>query len=386
MIKYEFQRIANNNVEKYELNKQVKQYFSEVTELKEVKKFKLKNLAFLILLGGKNVGKSYWALLEMLEVLKNGGTACYMRNTLEEIKSMKFKLLEMVQEALGEKCKVTDECITNWERTKIYVKFIQSKNYNKLSGNQTGYDILIYDEFNQILNTNAMKAINDDFFNIINTVFRNKPWRVIACGNTKTKNNLFFNKFNISPQAPQHNIELLKLKNEAILFISYLNTAFKHVNANEADYALMKKYDRQNYNQMFLGNTYESEDENVVNNWENIKHLFTKSNIFIISNNRLHQVNFLNSDKNVWFLNKTEIKIDLELLNYLLDHKAQIYGVVNADYVNLVNGVKLLNDSIAPFLKKLKNFQLFFDSYDLYYYFMDAYNFEAPFIKSLSTL
>lgn len=386
MIKYVFQTIANNNVVKKRFNKKVDRYFSEIMELEEIKKYEPKKQTFLILLGGKNVGKSYWAFQELLEVLKNGGRVCYMRNTLEEIKAMKVKLAGMVKDALKINVRVTDECITDEDRTKVLVNFIQAKNYNKLSGNLEGYDLLFYDEFNQILNVNAINKINVDFFNIINTAFRNHKIRVIACGNTKTKNNLFFNKFNISPKQVESNIEVMKVKGDSILFISYLNTAFKKVNGAEEDFDLIKKYDRLNYNSMFLGNAYEADDDAVINNFESIKNDFQVVGDYFIKDERLYQVLQYKQHKPVYFVHKTEVRVTLDLIEKLAEQGSRIYAVERTDYLNLSDKVNSVLDVQNEYINKLRAFQLFFDNYDLYYYFKEAQFVANDFIKNLTKL
>lgn len=386
MIKYVFQTIANNNVVKKRFNKKVDRYFSEIMELEEIKKYEPKKQTFLILLGGKNVGKSYWAFQELLEVLKNGGRVCYMRNTLEEIKAMKVKLAGMVKDALKINVRVTDECITDEDRTKVLVNFIQAKNYNKLSGNLEGYDLLFYDEFNQILNVNAINKINVDFFNIINTAFRNHKIRVIACGNTKTKNNLFFNKFNISPKQVESNIEVMKVKGDSILFISYLNTAFKKVNGAEEDFDLIKKYDRLNYNSMFLGNAYEADDDAVINNFESIKNDFQVVGDYFIKDERLYQVLQYKQHKPVYFVHKTEVRVTLDLIEKLAEQGSRIYAVERTDYLNLSDKVSSVLDIQNEYINKLRAFQLFFDNYDLYYYFKEAQFVANDFIKNLTKL
>lgn len=387
MLKYKFQNDALIYQKRTLINKQVKQYFSEIMELKEVKKYDVKELNFLILLGGKNVGKSYWAINEMVEVIKKGGRACYMRNSLNEIKAMKSKLAELIKIALLEDVKVSDEAITNWDKTKTYINFVQAKNYNKLSGNLEGYDIVVYDEFNQELAGNGANLITNDFVNIINTIFRNKKVRVIACGNTKTKNNVFFNLFKIVPKSMEANIELLKLENAKVLFIQYLQSAFKKLNGDEDAYELFKMMDEKNFNQMFKGEIFEREDEQVINNFDVIENQFSFINKIILKDERVYAVYSWKENKSVWFIKKTNETINLQKLEDLNKNGCEIYGYEVKDYQNENKNVLDYDETIAQtLLKKLQNFKLFFNSYEIYNDIRNLQKSTESFLKSIQKL
>lgn len=386
MNTYKFEDYSGTNLITKNINKKVNKYFSEIIELKDVQKFKPDEQHFLILLGGKNVGKSFYAINKMIDVIKRGGRACYMRNTLSEIKAMKPKLLEMLTTALNQELKASDEAITNADKTQVLINFIQAKNYNKLSGNLEGYDILIYDEFNQDLAGNGNIKIQTDFFNILNTAFRKKPIKLIACGNTKTKNNVFFNLFKIKPLELTAPIVCAKVVNEPILFIEYTADAFKKLNGDNADYSIYKKYDELNFNQMFSGLAYEREDKQIINNFDSIKKLFTQTKTAIICNNRLFQVWKYKENEDVLFIEKTNIRITLELLDELKKLKFELYGMRNEDYRNETTFIEPLFKQDIYFIEKLRHYRLFFNNYELFNYYRQQDELPINWYKTITKL
>lgn len=387
MIKYNFQIKANSQDERIKINKQVNRYFSEIMDLKEIKKFHPEEQKFLILLGGKNVGKSYWAIKQGLEIIKNGGRLCYMRNSLDEIKAIKTTLGELVSQTIGKPVKISNETITDEDRTRIYINFVQSKNYNKLSGNLIGYDMLIYDEFNQIIKGTGNITIAHNFLSIINTIFRNKPLKVVACGNTTTKNNVFFNMFKISPKNISSKIEIIKKKDYPILFINYHQSAFKEINGDIEGYNIFKKLNPKDYKQMIEGSNYNREDEHIINNFELIINDFSFINKIIIYDNDFYGIYESLENKGVWFIHKeNNIDINLEILQRLKSLGCEIYGVRPEDYINESSSVYDFEDgNIAhTLLIKMKQYKLFFDNYEIFTIIQQRHTDISKFFKSLN--
>lgn len=367
-------------VERYTFDIQVNKYYSEIYQHPQVKKF-YENLkkktgkepTFLIRSGGKNAGKSYDSIQKILPLIKSGKKIVWMRNSKEEIKQFKYSLEEIINNNTQfTKTVTSDEGIyTKAENGTMHtiVTFVSSKNYNKLSGNIEPYDAVVYDEFNQHL-TSDMSILVSNFFLTMSTAFRNKPWRIIANGNNKSKNNVLYNLLNINIEPPTHNFEIIVI-NDTIVIEQYLNTLFKEANMDEGDADLIKNLNPLLYNEMFVGNSFEKEDELVVNGAAEIiaKDGFKPLKKLFIINNRFYQIFQL---KKLWLVQILDERVNLDQINKFGSDGYEIYEI-NQQYFKLNRFIRYLPDT--PFGKscesKLKNEEILFCDYPSFLEFID---------------
>lgn len=356
-------------------DKQLTKFFSEIENVDIFKKLELKKYAFKIFIGGKGKGKSHFAFDEMIRHINQGNLVGYLRNSEIEIKQMKHQIAQMiVQRTPYKDLTVSNETIVERTTKKVLLVFISTKNYNKLSGNETPFGMIFYDEFNQDLGSKNNDLIFD-FFSIIQTAFRGNKWNVWCCGNTKTRNNLIYNMFKLDLDDINHRLEIIDIDKQ-ILIIRYRDDLFKELNMYGEDLELIKKYNKSVYDSMFRGVSYEQEDELVVNNLENlIKELgleleFKKK--VIIYMNRVYELFGDKQNQYYFWVRNDDVKGSIELINDYTMKGITCYEMI-LDYGNICSNIFSFQEDIisVEMSRKLKNQELFFNDYPLYLLFKD---------------
>lgn len=352
-------------------NKKVNKFFSEIKDLNVFKKIKLDKYSFKIFIGGKGKGKSFFAFEEMIRQINNNQIVGYLRNSEIEIKQIKRHIAQMIKNKTNFKnLSVSDENIIDKDSGRILVVFLSTKNYNKVSGNETPFGMIFYDEFNQDLKAKTNDLLFD-FFSILQTCFRTNKWNVWCCGNTKTRNNIIYNMFKLDLFDIEHNLEIIDI-DEVILIIRYRDSFFKEINMDADDLNLIKKYNKTMYDSMIKGISYEKEDELVVNKLDELKPDLIQTKEIIIYKNRVYE---LYSDKQkqfYFFIRNDELKGSIDLINNYTKEGYNVYEM-ELDYENICANISRFQNSFisADVARKLKNQQLFFSDYQLYLVFKD---------------
>lgn len=358
-------------INEYYYDRQLKKYFSEITNLKIFKQFDLKKYAFKVFIGGKGKGKSHFAFEEMINQLLKGNKVGYIRNTTDEIKQIKNDIAQyIIAKTPYKNLSVSAENITDRDSKKVLVVFISTKNYNKISGNEVPFGMVFYDEFNQDLGKRTNKLLYD-FFSILQTCFRGNKWNVWACGNTKTRNNVIYNLFRLDLLDINHKLEIIDI-DKSLLIIRYRDDFFKELNMEKEDLNLIKKYNKPMYDSMIKGVSYDKEDELVINNLEKERDKLIKLNEVIIYENRVYEYFSTHDKKYYFFIRNDELKGSIDLINELTKNNINVYEL-ELDYGNICGNIARFQNSFISLdiIKKLKNQQLFFNDFQLYLAFKD---------------
>ena len=355
----------------YNYDKKLNKFFSEIKDLEIFKKLDLKQYSFKLFIGGKGKGKSHFAFEEMIRQINNNQIVGYLRNSEQEIKQIKKFIAQMIIDKTPyKKLSVSNETISDKDSNKILVVFLSTKNYNKISGNETPFGMIFYDEFNQDLKANSSKLLFD-FFSILQTAFRGNKWNVWACGNTKTRNNIIYNMFKLDLLDIEHNLEIIDI-DKSILILRYKDSLFKELNMDNQDLELIKKYNTSMYDSMIKGVSYEREEELVINNLGDIeKELITTKNI-IIYLNRVYEL-FSDKQKQYYFwIRNDNLKGSIELINNYTKNGYSVFEML-LDYGNVCANISPFQTSYLSeiLVYKLKNQKLFFNDFPLYLVFKE---------------
>lgn len=348
----------------YVIRKSYQKYFGEIwddvkTNLKHWNDFRI-----ILFLGGKNRGKSYTAFQLFYDEIKKGNKVVYLRNSQVEIDKIKDVIGSYVSEIKGEPVKVTKDGVYLKWNNEIVVLFASSKSYNNLSGNTISYSLVFYDEYNQILTTDMLMLL-ENFLLSMNTIFRENPFKIVVCGNTKTKNNLFFNLYHIDADLEPNTVTLTTW-NDYLLAIRYDDDIFKEPLGNSKDMEVIKDVNPELYNQMFRGLSYGFEDQLIINivdynNW-------TPLNKYLVFGERVYQF-YLKSINN-------EFYYGIFFSHYFIDNnfeKTDMVYTTNLKYHYLFN-FKLFEKQeglINKLIKWIGQKRLFFNDFILYTFLTD---------------
>lgn len=352
-------------------DKKLTKFFSEVKDLKIFKDLDLSQYSFKLFIGGKGKGKSHFAFEELIRQINNKQLVGYLRNSEIEIKQIKRQIAQMIIEKTPyQNLTVNNENIIDKDSGRVLLVFLSTKNYNKISGNETPFGMIFYDEFNQDLKANSSNLLFD-FFSILQTAFRGNKWNVWACGNTKTRNNIIYNMFKLDLLDIEHNLEILDI-DKSILIVRYRDSLFKELNMNKQDLNLIKKYNPSMYDSMIRGISYEKEDELVLNNMDDILPNLIKTNVVVIYMNRVYELMEAKNKRYKFFIRNDELKGSIELINELTTQNKNVYEL-DLDYGNICANISPLQNSYisVELANKLKNQELFFNDYPLYLAFKE---------------
>lgn len=350
-----------------QLNKQVKRYVSQIFSLPEAKEFMKIPHSFLIILGGKGVGKSHLGFKQMMEHIDKGEATAYMRNSLVEIQQVKYAIANQIQlETRYKNLRVSDQNITDKDTNRIICNFVTPKNYNKIAGNRNPHHFLFYDEFNQII-SNDVAELTANFWTILQTLFRTEKFNVVAAGNTNTTNNVLFNLFKLELAPPTAPIEFIN-DEEYVTILRYLPTAFKEINMDSKDLDMIKKLNPLLYEEQMVGLNYHQSNDFVLNRINPAD--WNQTNTYIIHNQRLYQLWEHTQEQSVWLLNMSTTRLSIEWI----DNNNNLVYDLDYEYENLTPKVKNYYESrFALKLKdKLKQQKLFFSDYGIYTIIMDT--------------
>lgn len=342
------------------INKQVERYVSQIFELPKVQEFMKIPHSFLIILGGKGVGKSHLGFNKMMQHISKGQSVAYMRNSLVEIQQVKHAIAnQIIEETQFKNLRVSDQNITDKDTNRIICNFVTPKNYNKIAGNRNPHYFLFYDEFNQII-SNDVADLTTNFWTILQTLFRTEKFNVVACGNTNTTNNVLFNLFKIELPPIEHNIELFN-DEDYVTIVRYLPTAFKSINMDTKDLEMIKKLNPLLYQEQMVGNYYHESNDLVLNRinqneWQPLDY-------YLIYKARVYQI-FTHKDADVWLIQQTDNRLSLTWAD---NQSNKIYDL-DDEYQHLTSHVSNFYDSsiALKIKKKLKQQQIFFDGYGIY--------------------
>lgn len=352
-------------------NKKLTKFFSEIENIPAFKKLKLQQYSFKLFIGGKGKGKSHFAFKEMLKFINENKLVGYLRNSEVEIKQIKRSIAQMIIDNTPFKdLRVSDEAITDKNTNRVILVFLSTKNYNKISGNETPFSMIFYDEFNQNLKSDMANLLYD-FFNLLQTAFRSNKWNVWCCGNTKTRNNIIYNLFRLDLIDIKYNLEIIDV-DKIILIVRYKDSLFKELNMNGDDLDLIKKYNKIVYNSMIRGITYEREDELVVNNLDDVMPFLTQTKDVMVYKNRIYNLYTDKFNKHFFFILNDNDKATIQYINDLTSKGYNCYEI-EQDYSNVCSNISLFRKSFLSMdlATKLKNQQLFFNDYALYLAFKD---------------
>lgn len=360
----------------YTIKKKFTKYFGELWDEVKSKIKNWKDYHILLFLGGKNRGKSYSAFQMFYDEIKKGNKVVYLRNSAQELDKIKNVIAGEVARIKGEPVKVNHDGVFLKSNNEIIVLFASSKNYNNLSGNTISYSLVFYDEYNQILTTDMLMLL-ENFLLSMNTLFRTNPFKIVVCGNTKTKNNLFFNLYKIDAKLIP-DTTTVTLWNDYLLCVRYDDDVFLEPLGNKKDMEIIKLTNPELYAQMFRGLNYGYEDELIINN-VNFE-TWTPYNLYVLFENRIYRL-----FKKVIFLNGSRQEIwGVFFIKYFIENDFKKGDEV---YTNSLKYNYLFNfplfekqeNLILKWVKKLQSKSLFFNDFIFYTYFT-----ENKFIFSVS--
>ena len=348
------------------LNKKYQLFFEEIW--KDVKKlFDTKKYSIYLFLGGKNRGKSTTAFNIFFKYIKKGLKVVYMRNSLQEIKNIKDWIAFEVSKLLKIEVLANEQGIFNKSTKEIIVLFASSKNYNNLSGNVIPYSLVFYDEYNQNLN-NDMIGMMERFLLSMNTLFRKNQFKILVCGNTATKNNIFYNLYKIDPPLSENAISIYSW-NDYLLCIRYDDTAFARPVGFSKDIEMIKKANAQLYEQFFEGKSYGYEDELIINKVK--KENWKPRNLYILIADRVYRLYSKLIDHEEFWGIFFESYFTNEI-NKLPNFRESKKLTSTLKFHNLFNYEWLdESDFIKEASRKIVNYTLFFDDYISYNYFVE---------------